>query len=104
MKNFPPLSEDRETLIALQAMTEDVSSVIDGTCDRASEESVRVAEALYNAGYRMRIEGEWEMGENEDYKYGTCSLCGYKEFNAFTQLLPHNYCPNCGAKMKEREK
>lgn len=47
-------------------------------------------------------EGEWKMGEDEEYEYGTCSVCGYKEFNAFSQLLPHNFCPNCGAKMQNK--
>ena len=46
------------------------------------------------------VHGEWEMGLDEgDYDYGTCSVCGYNEYNAFCCLLPHNYCPNCGAKM-----
>ena len=46
------------------------------------------------------VHGEWEMGLDEgDYEYGTCSVCGYNEYNAFGCLLPHNYCPNCGAKM-----
>ena len=45
------------------------------------------------------VHGEWEMGLDEgDYEYGTCSVCGYNEYNAFGCLLPHNYCPNCGAK------
>ena len=46
------------------------------------------------------VHGRWEMGVDEgDYDYGTCSVCGYDEYNAFCCLLPHNYCPNCGAKM-----
>ena len=46
------------------------------------------------------VHGKWEMGVDEgDYDYGTCSVCGYNEYNAFCCLLPHNYCPNCGAKM-----
>ena len=46
------------------------------------------------------VHGKWEMGVDEgDYEYGTCSACGYNEYNAFCCLLPHNYCPNCGAKM-----
>ena len=46
------------------------------------------------------VHGKWEMGVDEgDYEYGTCSVCGYTEYNAFCCLLPHNYCPNCGAKM-----
>ena len=46
------------------------------------------------------VHGRWEMGVDEgDYEYGTCSVCGYNEYNAFGCCLPHNYCPNCGAKM-----
>ena len=46
------------------------------------------------------VHGRWIMGVDEgDYEYGTCSMCGYNEYNAFCCLLPHNYCPNCGAKM-----
>ena len=46
------------------------------------------------------VHGKWIMGIDEgDYEYGTCSVCGYNEYNAFCCLLPHNYCPNCGAKM-----
>ena len=46
------------------------------------------------------VHGRWIMGVDEgDYEYGTCSVCGYNEYNAFCCLLPHNYCPNCGAKM-----
>jgi hypothetical protein len=53
-----------------------------------------------NRIYRKQTEGEWKMGEDEEYEYGTCSVCGYNEYNAFSQCLPHNFCPNCGAKMK----
>ena len=46
------------------------------------------------------VHGRWIMGVDEgDYEYGTCSVCGYNEYNAFGCCLPHNYCPNCGAKM-----
>ena len=46
------------------------------------------------------VHARWEMGLDEgDYEYGTCSVCGYNEYNAFGCCLPHNYCPNCGAKM-----
>ena len=46
------------------------------------------------------VHGRYEMGIDEgDYEYGTCSVCGYNEYNAFGCCLPHNYCPNCGAKM-----
>ena len=49
------------------------------------------------------VHGRYEMGIDEgDYEYGTCSVCGYNEYNAFGCCLPHNYCPNCGAKMDGR--
>lgn len=65
----------------------------------------RVAEKLYNAGYRKQSEGEWvkdEVGET------LCSECGVrplyrKSGTTFaTTFYPtrSNYCPNCGAKMK----
>ena len=29
-----------------------------------------------------------------------CSNCGLREAHYFINSKPHNYCPNCGAKMK----
>lgn len=29
-----------------------------------------------------------------------CSNCGLREAHYFINPKPHNYCPNCGAKMK----
>ena len=44
--------------------------------------------------------GEWIMGVDiADYEYGTCSVCGYDERDAFPTGRTPNYCPNCGAKM-----
>lgn len=46
-----------------------------------------------------RKKGEWMY-----YGYGftlhKCSLCGFKD--AFCE--PNNFCPNCGADMREKEK
>lgn len=44
--------------------------------------------------------GEWWMQTDiADYPYGTCSVCGYVEWDAFPRGDTPNYCPNCGAKM-----
>ena len=50
-----------------------------------------IAERLYNAGYRKQKEGEWCF---KGTAYG-CSLCGEGVIAPI-----HNFCPNCGAKMK----
>jgi rubrerythrin len=44
--------------------------------------------------------GEWWMQTDiADYPYGTCSVCGYVEWDAFPRGDTPNYCPNCGARM-----
>ena len=65
------------------------------------------AEALYNAGYRKQIVGEWNdectvsttAGLNL-YSHG-CSNCSYHYKS--TTSVGYNYCPYCGAKMKGGE-
>lgn len=61
-----------------------------------------VAEALYNAGYRKQIEGEWEkrtfiIFDSEKVGY-TCSECNT------TWDTETKFCPNCGARMKGENK
>ena len=90
---------------------EEIAKIIASTCyksclecnseaiDGAACIEVRSAEALYNAGYRKQIEGEWVLKfestfpQYEPSKY-QCSICG----SVRTAL--YGYCPNCGAKMK----
>ena len=56
----------------------------------------KIAEHLYNAGYRKQSEGAWKG--NGSLK--NCSECGnVVNFNNVSIWL-YNYCPNCGAKMK----
>lgn len=82
----------------------------DGTEDFSCAE-MRIAKALYNAGYREQVEGEWKDQYNGKYANPiyVCSICGkgtlltpyINELNnmEMTQALSP-YCPNCGAKMK----
>ena len=63
--------------------------------------------ALVNAGARAdecaecqeRQAGEWER----DMWFRTCSVCGATtaETDDEGDYIPDNYCPNCGACMKE---
>ena len=56
------------------------------------------AQRLYNAGYRKQGEGEWlciYLNKFEHLSKHKCSECG------FVNTTRYNYCPNCGAKMKE---
>lgn len=64
----------------------------------------RIAEKLYNAGYRKQSEGEWierdciiesKRGRTIHYSIRKCSVCG--KWNGRHKT---NFCPNCGANMK----
>ena len=60
-----------------------------------------IAKALYNAGYRKQIEGEWEIAVNSVEAAFICSECGYFYIEADPQAEPeYKYCPNCGARMR----
>ena len=57
----------------------------------------KIAEYLYNAGYRKQSEGEWIDCKSKmlwGETYYKCSNCESRSPIRF------NYCPNCGAKMK----
>ena len=60
----------------------------------------KVAEYLYNAGYRKQSEGEWlEIDDGVligDGKHLECSECGVWK----KDRQRSNFCSNCGAKMK----
>ena len=73
--------------------TEDWDSCnqVDGEyCDRCR----KLAERLYNAGYRKQSEGEWKTEDTMLGKCCTCSVCGG------CPTMEYRYCPYCGAKMK----
>lgn len=86
-----------EEMATIIAGTERVAMDVVGAPPSAN----MLAKAVYFAGYRKQIEGEWIykwtgncLGGTDaplDYK---CSFCG--EF----ATDPFSYCPNCGATMK----
>lgn len=62
-----------------------------------------LALALYDAGYRKQVEGEWiwkkkieAQAQNRLY----CSVCDDECLSKNNYYVKSNYCPNCGAKMK----
>jgi hypothetical protein len=73
---------------------EEMARIIHGTPFSDMHRAV----ALYNAGYRKQIVGEWEkrvfiIFDSEKVGY-RCSECN----TAWVTATP--YCPECGAKMK----
>lgn len=61
----------------------------------------RLAETIYNAGYRKHSEGEWiKVAAYNDGILNTikCSVCN--TFMPIGDWDRHPYCPFCGAKMK----
>lgn len=63
--------------------------------DEASEALIAISEAFE----RVREHGHWVYWrENGDEEYATieCSVCG-ATFDE--QIIPFDYCPNCGAEM-----
>ena len=76
---------------------------------KATEGQNDVMKVFLNAMYRIdkiptadvreNVRGEWidaVVGTSTGYTYHEkrCSICGYGE------VLPHNFCPNCGADMR----
>jgi predicted nucleic acid-binding Zn ribbon protein len=90
--------QEREKQI--EEMKYDICTAADycyGACEECN--LGRLAEHLYNAGYRKQSEGEWKY--DEDCECYVCSVCGHSALNNYRLLsTPSNFCPNCGAKMK----
>lgn len=61
-----------------------------------------VADYLLANGVIVQKKGKWVSAPIKDKGYDsktipTCTCCGYQSFITYT------YCPECGAKLKERE-
>lgn len=71
-----------------------------GRCTAALD----AAEALYNAGYRKQIEGEWKKTCVPDvFQCTNCKRPTKMDELCDSEVL-REFCPNCGAKMKGGER
>ena len=73
--------------------------------DKPDSHFMRIAQHLYNAGYRKQSEGEWKILKMRDgEKVRTCSACLISQtVNVYKGKVMFRYCPYCGAKMKGGE-
>ena len=93
---------------AIRALHKHFSSGFD--CDRWWN-STTVLFALNSVPSADRPQGEWIKHKERTETNGKfidffpaeyeCSNCGLREAHYFINSKPHNYCPNCGAKMKQ---
>ena len=60
----------------------------------------QTAEAICYAGFRLQSVGEW-VKNGDKYQCTQCKLLMDIDGTPTENLL--HFCPNCGAKMKERE-
>ena len=70
-------------------------------CLACAEEHEQLAEWLrdYKRLLTERPIGEWVKNHKSFWDLGNCSECGY----LFVGIRDANYCPNCGADMREGE-
>lgn len=75
--------------------------------DKPDSHFMRIAQHLYNAGYRKQSEGEWHMvSDYTDSRIVECSKCDkqfYFKKKGQLNIDKMSYCPNCGANMKGGE-
>lgn len=65
----------------------------------STEECLKIAEVLYNTGYRKQHKAEWVVcGDGEKVPF-VCTHC-CKTTSYYTKQIA-NYCPICGSIMKK---
>ena len=79
--------------------------VIEEDCDTILKRNKELSTRIKAVPTADRPQGEWKTefngnGWNDFWDY-TCSNCGKKYERADNILYKSNYCPNCGARMKE---
>lgn len=93
---------------------EEMANVLERSFDEDYESgfepcSTFAAVALYDAGYRKQVEGEWKDSDRNGVSikgYMACSACDVMVPTVADgrYCLPRlRYCPNCGAKMVEEK-
>ena len=116
----------RPMLYEEAAMFDDAADAIEELVEKAqpekvcianvtlSEEQVREAVEMAKRGIVQvfpsaqpeRKKGKWERHYSRPNVYADlfwhCSECGYKSDNQYAYLY-YNFCPNCGADMREKE-
>lgn len=96
--NAPPVEVPENTVNCVLTMFGKCSYNETGCSDCEIKNKIRKA-------LNARSKGEWIEGEEETgalgivYKNKKCSQCGWES----SLLIPHNFCPNCGADMKGGE-
>lgn len=67
------------------------------------EDILEFIEAQPTADVRENVKGEWRF--SSDHAEGICTRCQYKiygrPYNNTYLIVPYNFCPNCGADMRE---
>lgn len=66
--------------------------------DAMTDLDIRIIRDLPSVAHTQKM-GHW-IFTDKTYEYGRCSECGYGIVD-LVNGKPHNYCPNCGAKMGE---
>lgn len=57
--------------------------------------------AIPAAAAPERKRGKWQFVDHYGERYRVCSVCSVERLDDFSTGM--NYCPNCGADMKEEE-
>ena len=107
---------DSEQIEEMAKVIDDIESNAYIECyDKAFADADKIAETLYNAGYRKQSEGEWivtyadsgSFGEYEPFIEFKCPKCGSVygiesgQYDwQYGDPIPWVACPLCGAKMK----
>ena len=76
-----------------------IDAVYGADCAYFDVDGFAIANEIFNAGYRKQSEGEWELGKSGVMSF--CSTCGYWAHPR--EVDEWDYCPRCGAKMREED-